>query len=132
MTPEVQASDRGAAPLEAIFAIVFLLLLSLGVAEVALALYGRNVAVSSAHEGARAAIELGRSPIEGAVVAERTVQRAAGELVDDLQVSVSMDEVGANQVVRVRLTGRLRVPGPVPVALPLDVVARAVRRGDAP
>lgn len=132
MTPEVQASDRGAAPLEAIFAIVFLLLLSLGVAEVALALYGRNVAVSSAHEGARAAIELGRSPIEGAVVAERTVQRAAGELVDDLQVSVSMDEVGANQVVRVRLTGRLRVPGPVPVALPLDVVARAVRPGDVP
>jgi TadE-like protein len=125
-------SDRGAAPLEAIFAIVFLLLLALGVIEVALALYGRKVAISSAHEGARAAIELGRSPQEGAVMAERTVQRAAGHLVDDLRVSVSTERSGLDEVVLVHVSGRLAAPGPIPLPLAVDVVARAVKPGDVP
>lgn len=132
MNGDGEVSEKGAAPLESIFAIVFLLLLCLGVAEVALALYGRNVAMSSAHEGARAAIELGRSPHEGAVIAQRTVERAAGGLVDKLRVSVVREQVGSDEIVRVRLTGHLSVPGPIPVPLPVDVVATAVRPGDVP
>jgi hypothetical protein len=126
------ASEEGAAPLEAIFAIVFLLLLSLGVVQVALALYGRNVAISSVHEAARAAIELGRNPDEGAAIAQRTVERAAGGLVDDLRLAVVIEDLGGEEIVRVRLTGRLSAPGPIPVPLPLDVVATAVRPGDVP
>lgn len=126
------ASQKGAAPLETIFALVFLLVLSLGVAEVAVALYGRNVALSSAHEGARAAIELGRSPRDGAVIARRTIEGAAGGLVDDLRVAVTTEQMGGDMVVHVRLTGRLSAPGPIPIPLPVDVVATAVRPGAVP
>ena len=95
----------------------------LGVIEVAFALYGRNVIVASAHEGARAAIEFDRAPEDAARVARETVARATGSLVDDLDVDVEVEDVGDRSVVHVRVSGRLRGWGPVP--LPLIVSGNA-------
>ncbi|MCA1694613.1 MAG: pilus assembly protein, partial [Actinobacteria bacterium] len=76
-------TERGSAPLEAVLSILFVMLLVLGTIEVSLALYGRNVVAAAAHEGARAALELGRGPDSAAAVARSTVRRASGALVRD-------------------------------------------------
>lgn len=120
--------ERGSAPVESTLAFVFILVLVLGVIEVGFSLYGRNVVLSSAHEGARAAAEFGRSPEEAAAIAEQTVRRAAGSLVDDLVVSVSTsDSLGAS-VVSVRVVGIVDAFGPVPYRMNVDTVARATKQ----
>ena len=120
---------RGSAAVESIFAIVFILFLVLGVIEVAFALYGRNVLLSSAHEGARAAVEYGRSSTEAAAIAESTIERAAGSLVDELTVSVAVAEVAQVPTVRVRVQGIVEAFGPVPFRMPVDTTVSAVREG---
>lgn len=120
-------SERGSAPVEAALSVTILMLAVLGVVEIALALYGRNVALASVHEGARAAVELGRNPNEAAEIARNTVRQAAGGLVDDLYVSVQTIEVEGRSMVTVKLNGRFRVPGPVPIPVPLDISASAFR-----
>ena len=103
------------------------MLLVVGVIEVALALYGRNVALAAAHEGARAAIELASSREEAAEVARATVKRAAGNLVQQLRVSVRAFRSSDHSLVRVHVTGKLNVVGPVPLPVPLVVSATAFR-----
>ena len=115
---------------ESIFAIVFLILLSLGVAQFALTLYGRNVVIASAHEGARAATELGRSQQEAEAIALRTTRSASGSLVDDLAIDVLTESVGGDQLITVRLRGRLTAVGPVPITIPVDVQASSLRLGE--
>jgi Flp pilus assembly protein TadG len=110
----VTGEERGAAPLEAVFGIVMLLVLVLGVLEVAFALYARNVVAASAHEGARAAIEVGRGPADAARVARSTVERAAGNLVENLEVATTVSG-GPGRSLRVTVTGSLRPFGPVPI-----------------
>lgn len=122
-------TERGSAPLEATFAIVFILFLVLGTVEVAFALYGRNVVMSSAHEGARAAVEYGRSPEEAAAIARDTVRKAAGSLVDDLRVSVGVGDPTQPSVIRVRVQGTVDAFGPVPFPMHVDAVATAQRDG---
>jgi TadE-like protein len=106
---------------------VVLLLLALGVMEVALALYARNVVAASAHEGARAAVELGRTPADAVSVATHTVRAAAGGLVDDLEVGARFAVVQRRVVVRVEVSGILRPFGPVPLPIPVAVGATASR-----
>jgi len=120
--------ERGSAPVEAAFAIFFLMLLTLGVVQVILSLYARNVVISSAHEGARAAIELGRSEADGEAVARRTVSGAVGKLVDGLKVSATVRETGGLITTRVRVRGVVRPVGPVPIPLPIDATAVATAR----
>jgi hypothetical protein len=115
---------------ESIFAIVFLILLSLGVAQLALTLYGRNVVIASAHEGARAATELGRSEQEAEAIALRTTRSATGSLVDDLEIDVLTEPVGEDDLITVRLRGRLAAVGPVPITIPVEVQASSVRLGE--
>jgi hypothetical protein len=117
--------QQGSAPLEAVFAIVILMVLVLGVIEVTFALYGRNVVAASAHEGARAAIERGRSPTEAIAIARGVVEQSAGGLIDDLDVSVTVNEAGGRRLVRVRVGGVLELIGPVPVPLRVSTVATA-------
>jgi Flp pilus assembly protein TadG len=119
--------QTGSAPVETVFALAILLFLVLGTVQVAFALYGRNVVAASAHEGARAAIELGRNPADAIGVARRTVVRSAGGLVEGLRVGVRVDRAGAASIVRVRVTGRLKALGPVPLPLPVDTVATSTR-----
>jgi Flp pilus assembly protein TadG len=119
--------ETGSAPVETVFAMSILLFLFLSVVEVTFALYGRNVVAASAHEGARAAVELGRNPSDAVAVARRTVMGAAGGLVEGLRVGVTLQTVGTRSLVRVRVTGRLKSFGPVPLPLPIDTVATSTR-----
>ena len=124
--------QRGSAPVETVFAMAILLFLVLGTVQVAFAVYARNVMAASAHEGARAAIELGRSPADAVAVARRTVVRSAGGLVEGLRVSVTIQRIGADSVVRVRISGWLKALGPVPLPLPVDAVATSTRNTAPP
>jgi hypothetical protein len=124
------APERGSALVESIFAIVFLMILSLGVAQLALTLYGRNVVIASAHEGARAATELGRNPEEAVAIALRTTRSATGSLVDDLEIDVVTEPVGDDDLITVRLRGRLAAVGPVPITIPVETQASSVRPGE--
>jgi hypothetical protein len=111
---------------------VILMLLVLGVIEVALALYGRNVLISSAHEGARAAVEIGRDPHEADGIARRTVETAAGGLINDLKISVTERRVGSVSVIRVNVSGVVDGFGPVPLPLRVSTKATATREVEVP
>ena len=117
----IRDNDQGSAPIESLFALVLLLFLVLGTIEIAFALYGRNVLASSAHEAARAAVELGRDPDEAAAIATNTVVRSAGGLTRELNVRVQTDQ----SVVRVTVTGVVDAFGPVPFPFPVKAVATA-------
>jgi Flp pilus assembly protein TadG len=110
---------------EMTFAIVLLMLLTLGVIQVALTLYARNVVAASAHEGARMAIERGRTPEEAAVIARDVVARSTGRLVEKLSVDVSTVQRAGVRLITVRVRGMLRNLGPVPMPIPLSSVAHA-------
>jgi Flp pilus assembly protein TadG len=125
-------TERGSAPVETVFAIVFFMILVLSVIEIAFALYGRNVMAAAAHEGARAAIELGRTPSDAVQIASETVARSAGGLIEDLHVDVTTRTAGDRTVVRVHVTGTVRALGPIPVPLPVSVTATATRAVDVP
>lgn len=102
-------------------------MLTLGVVQVVLVLYGRNVVISAAHEAARAAIELGRTPKEGRDVAITTMSRAAGRLLQDMSVHVGAGTEGARYVVTVDVAGTIQTLGPVPIPVPISASATAVR-----
>ena len=123
----IPKGEGGSAPLETIFAIVLLMVLALGTIQVSLALYARNVVASSAHEGARAAIELGRDPESAEAVARRVVERSAGGLVHDLRVSTSIQRSGIDSTIHVRVTGSLEPLGPVPIRIPFTSTASVSR-----
>lgn len=118
--------ERGSAPVESVFSILFVLFFALGVIQVALLLYARNVVMSAAHEGARAAVELGRETRDAEEIVVATVRRAAGGLVRELRVGTSVGGAG-DPVVRVEVTATLRPIGPLPVALPVRAAATARR-----
>jgi hypothetical protein len=105
------------------FAIVLLMLLTLGVIQVAFALYARNVVASSAHEGARAAVERGRDLEEARSIAMDVVERSTGRLVDDLEVDVATHELLGRRYVTVRVRGLVTDLGPVPIPIPLSSTA---------
>lgn len=117
------AEQRGAAPVEMTFAIILLMTLMLGVVQVAFALYARNVVAASAHEGARAALERGRSPSEAAGIAKDVVARATGRLIDDLTVDVAAYTSADSRMITVRVRGLVTDFGPVPLPIPLSSTA---------
>lgn len=105
------------------------MMLALGVVQVALTLYGRNVVVSSAHEGARAAVELESDAVDAVEVARRTVRDATGGLVENLAVEVSLQDLGGDQVVTVHASGTLQTLGPLSVPVPVEITATAHKPG---
>lgn len=111
--------------MESLFAIVMLLFLALGTLQVALALYGRNVVASAAHEAARAGVELGATPEQATAIADDTVRRAGGRLVRDLTVEVSATQDERGRIVQVSLTGTVDVLGPIPIPVPIEAHASA-------
>lgn len=125
LTPWLPANQRGAVPVESTFAIVLLMLLSLGVIQVALALYARNIVMSSAHEGARAAIERGTDEATAAAIARHTVRQATGSLVDDLDVDVNAVTRSGELHVTVVVAGIVSDLGPVPFPITLTSKATA-------
>jgi hypothetical protein len=122
-----ERNARGSASVESIFAIVFMMLVALGVVQVAFTLYARNVLASAAHEGARAAVERGTPPAEAEGIALATIERAAGGLLEGLRVVSVIETNGGRQMIRVRITGSLRPFGIVPVRISFDETASASR-----
>ena len=90
-------------------------------------LYARNVVASSAHEGARSAIELGSDPADADRIATSVVRRSAGGLIEDLDVSTMVEQRDRSASVIVRVTGSVAVLGPIPVSVPFSTTARASR-----
>lgn len=123
--------ERGSAPLEAIFGVLLLVIFALGVIQVGLTLYARNVLVSSAHEGARAAIERGRTPHEAQAIATDVISRAAGGLLDDIDVQASSSVVGDTETIVVRVEGALTGFGVVPLPLRFETSATASRPAES-
>jgi hypothetical protein len=121
------SDEEGSAPVELTFAVVVLMLLALGVVQVGLTLYARNVVLSAAHEGARAAVELERRASDASDAARLLVERAAGGVVDDLRVSTTTLEAGDRLLARVTVSGNLDVLGPVPVSIPIRAASTAAR-----
>jgi hypothetical protein len=121
--------EAGSAPVESIFAIVLLMMLTVGTIQVALALYGRNLVASAAHEAARAGIEHGSSVSESEGIAASMVETAGGRLVRELDVQVEADEDERVRTVRVRITGTIDVLGPLPLPIPVDARASAATEG---
>jgi TadE-like protein len=115
--------ERGSAPVETVFSMLFLMLLILGTIEVGLALYGRDVVAAAAHEAARSALPLGAQPAAASQLARRTVRRSSGGLVRELKIGVTTQTVGAASYVQVRVSGWLRLTGPVPLPIPVSAVA---------
>ena len=121
------SSDRGSATVESIFSIVMLMLVTLGALQVAFVLYARNVLASAAHEGVRAAVELEAVEGDAGAMAASVVERAAGGLVDDLDVDAVAARSGSREVLTVRVRATVAAFGPVPVAIPVSVTATSVR-----
>lgn len=103
-------SDRGSAVVEFALVSPLVLVVALGVLQVALALHVRSTLTAAAAEGARA----GALAHAGAGVAERR----AREVIDDALGAQAADEVSASvtridgvPVVRVAVTGRLPLVG---------------------
>lgn len=123
----LRAKQEGSASIEFVFCAMFACFLLFGVIEVAFAVYGRNVVASSAHEAARAAVELGGNGRDAEAIAHGTVARAAGNLVRGYEVNVASTSSGGRVVVQVQVTGHLDPPGPLPIRLPIDVTATTQR-----
>ena len=120
-----RSSERGAAPVEMTFAIILLMTLTLGVVQVAFALYARNVVAASAHEGARAALERGRTPSEAEAIVRHVVSSATGRLIEDLTIDIVTKESDSRRFITVRVRGVVTDFGPVPIPIPLSSTATA-------
>jgi hypothetical protein len=114
--------ERGSASLESVFAIVMVVVMTLGALQVAFVLYARNVLMSAAHEGVRAAVERGATSEDAEPVAASVVERSAGGLVSDLSVVASTPSEGR---LTVHVRGTVEAIGPVPVSIPLSATATA-------
>lgn len=119
--------ERGSATVESIFAIVVLLLLTLGAVQVAFVLYARNVLLSAAHEGARAAVERGAEMHDAAALVSAVVRRSAGGLVSDVDVDAATSPVGDRDVLTVKVRATVAAFGPVPFEVPVTATAASVR-----
>ena len=120
-------SEDGSAVVESVFGMLFLMILVIGVVQVALTLYARNVVMAAAHDGARAAVEIGGSSHDATVVARRVIEDSTGSLVDDLEVSASSIASRDRRIVHVRVIGSVSPPGPIPVDVPLSIEATSSR-----
>lgn len=122
--------EQGSAAVESIFSMIVIMVLVLGVVEITFTLYARNVIMASAHEGSRAAVELGRTSGEAEAIAIETVRRSTGNLVKDLDVEVMARTIGSQEVITVYVSGSARALGPVP--FPIQVTARSTSSREAP
>ena len=101
------------------------MVLAMGVVQVVMLLYARNMVAASAHEGARAAVELGRGPRSADEIARATIRDSTGELLDDVVVDVTVQARGTRSVVVVDVSGRLSYPGLLPFSPSLTARASA-------
>ncbi len=113
--------------LESVFGVVLVMFLALGVIQVALSLYARNVVMAATHDGARAAIELGAGPMMADEVVRRTVMDGAGGIVRDVRVDAVVDRSAERVAMRVWVRSTVVPMGPLPVSFPVSSIATVSR-----
>ena len=119
--------EDGSAVVESVFAIFVLMFMTLGLIQIALTLYARNVVMAAAHDGARAAVVIGPSRSNGAEVARGVVQQSAGSMVEGLEVSERFVESSERLTAVIVVSGRLSPSGPIPFDVPISIEASASR-----
>lgn len=119
--------EGGSAVVESVFGIILVMTLVLGVVQVGLALYARNVVTAATHEGARAAIELGARDSDAVRVAQRTIEEAAGGVTRDLVVRTTQERSDDEVGVHVRVEAMLEPFGPIPISIPVVATASTTR-----
>ena len=116
--------ERGSAVIQFPVALLLLMVMTIGVGQVGYTLYARNVLASSAHEGARAAVENGRDLRDAHVIVNEVVRRATGKLAEGLSVRVDSERaVGGGESVLVEVDAVLRPWGVVPFSIPMTAKA---------
>ena len=123
--PSRRQASAAQALVEFALVLPLLVVLSLGLVQVALYAHARDVLLSSVQEGARLAAEDGRLLAEGYERSEALVTAGLGSSLDTLQLAASLDD----DVVAVRADAWLRPIVPLPLArgLPLHVEAWVTR-----
>lgn len=119
--------ERGSSTVEAVAAIGLITLLVVGGIQVALSLYARNVIVSSAHEGARAAVEYGRDPADARSIVRSVIQSGAGSAVSAIQVSPVITHTETETIADVVVRAIIEPLGPIPIEIPVTARATAGR-----
>ncbi len=126
--------DDGSATLEFSLVAVLLLMLLLAIAQVAVYLHIRNVAVASAAEGARYAANADVPPEDGAARTRDILARAVGSGTAGRLSCEGSAEAGPDgtEVAVVRCAGALPVFfAPLGELLPLDVTGHAIEEAPA-
>lgn len=115
-------NDRGSAVIEFALITPLILVLMLGIVEVALVARGQLMVINAAREGAR---EAAASPDPAAAV--RAARAALGDAGASAAVSVHRPHV-VGQPARVRVVMPYRVASPLLGGIPVDLVASAAMR----
>lgn len=126
----LKPDERGSLLVESTFAIVMLMGIALSVVQVSLSLYASHVIADSAHQGARAALELGASRDDATSVARAWVEKAAGKIVRDLDVSATVAQRGDLSIVKVVVSGTIEPLGPLPLRLHVEEEATVTRQNE--
>lgn len=125
MRPRLQAGDeRGSSPVEFVLVGTLLTVLTLGVLQLALAVYVRNVVHDAAVEGAYHAA-LGDTTVEeGAERARLVITRAIGAAYAD-DILVTTTDLGERERIDVRVRATLPLIGMLGIPSGLEVTAHA-------
>lgn len=102
------SSERGATVVEFLAVTILTVVCLLGVAQMAVWVWARNVAVTAVHEGARTAAETGRPLSDGPRRAQEVLRDGLG--VGGGRFAVDVDEQDGMVAVRARGTAPLLVP----------------------
>jgi len=111
-TPAQSGRQAGAAVVEFTLVVVLLVVLFLGILQLALALHVRNTLVASAAEGARYGALADRSPEQGAERARMLIRTALGDRFAG-EVTAGSGVVDGLPVVRVEVRAPLPLFGPI-------------------
>lgn len=122
--PALPADERGSSPVEFVLVGALLTALVLGVLQLALAMYVRNVVHDAAVEGAQYAALADTTLSEGAERTRAVIDRAVGAAYSQ-DVSVDQDRSLGHESVVVRVRTSLPVLGLVGVPYGMEVEARA-------
>ncbi len=132
MVRRAATDDRGSAVAEFALVLILLIVLLLGVLQVAVYLHVRNVVAASAAEGARYAANADVGVAAGAPRSSELIGRSLGARTQAKFACTAAPQVGAGgtTLVAVRCQGALTVFfAPLGRLLPVDVTARALKEG---
>ena len=121
-----EGDDTGSAPVEFVLVGLLLTVLTLGVLQLAFAVYVRNVVHDAAVEGAYHGALADTEPADGAARAARLIDTAVGGALD-AEVSAAAVEGGAGPEVQVTVVATLPLVGLLGVPAGMEVTAHAPR-----